>query len=835
MYRFSVLVLFFCLVSVFSTVYSTPVVPYGGYPLYKQCDSRWANNEMIGTTICQVGCLMSSISMSLAGKGVLIDGQLSTPASLNQWLLGNQGYNSNSDLIESQIPLISPLNVDWVGPLYNGTDFTMSEVATMLAEQDIIVILNVDNGGHFVLATGTDSDPSLATTIYVNDPGFQRVSYDYTQVVGYRNESKIEFCIREYDRNMDQIDIIYLFIWMDINVRRNIADLINDATKTGSLDLSKEHATAIKLLVKPSNLFVKCAYDLLIEKLKYKHCQVRLSSLNMINELFLRSKYFRELICNELSMVFEYAIGTDATKHLPPPAQTAIYMKQKALEYVEKWNESFGEHYSHLRVGYNYLKNSLKLKFPERIETLNQREIQEQERKRKTQQLLKIKYNQLVQEFQPVLKKLQDLLDQIEKSLTSIIPSTNNFDDLFDNQEEEKEEDDDDLDETEMTSTTSTTSTTNNNNNNNNRHEDINDILRQGGFGSTSYSIEVTLDTNEVNDIVNNQEIDLNLKEKIGKDLAEVDKQQNLIINDWYNTLIKYDVPREETQAYRNYLRRVIDIQANINNIQSRCNDMKITPIYPDPPRKEKENDDGEMYDDDGNLIEMEMYQPGDNNQEEQDEEEESLVEYQNESNTSFDSTSSPMKYHKHYYGVDIEPPKLEDLPDGETIDDLYARAPVVQTHPMLMHWGKKEVSLHKGLEIEHRFLGESNIEPTISIQHFSSLNQMSTVYEPPTQIHRQCKHQLAKGGGLCPRRDLRICPFHGLIVDRDDEGYPTEEFVQDPDWLKMIELEKEEKKKRKMRKERVIKSNSNNLVNINLDPVQDRIGQVFKNKKMKK
>lgn len=37
------------------------------------------------------------------------------------------------------------------------------------------------------------------------------------------------------------------------------------------------------------------------------------------------------------------------------------------------------------------------------------------------------------------------------------------------------------------------------------------------------------------------------------------------------------------------------------------------------------------------------------------------------------------------------------------------------------------------------------------------------------------CKHPL-HNGGLCPRRDLEICPFHGRIIPRDDSGRPLNE-----------------------------------------------------------
>jgi DNA-binding beta-propeller fold protein YncE len=31
------------------------------YPTYKQCDAAWGNDIMVNTTLCKVGCLMSSM------------------------------------------------------------------------------------------------------------------------------------------------------------------------------------------------------------------------------------------------------------------------------------------------------------------------------------------------------------------------------------------------------------------------------------------------------------------------------------------------------------------------------------------------------------------------------------------------------------------------------------------------------------------------------------------------------------------------------------------------------------------------------------------------------
>jgi len=85
------------------------------YPLFKQCDPKWGSDQM-GTddaTICQVGCLMSSISSAIAGTDIPINGKGSNPGVLNAWLRANGGYTSGSDLEESVVPKIAPTRIAW--------------------------------------------------------------------------------------------------------------------------------------------------------------------------------------------------------------------------------------------------------------------------------------------------------------------------------------------------------------------------------------------------------------------------------------------------------------------------------------------------------------------------------------------------------------------------------------------------------------------------------------------------------------------------------------------------------------------------------------------------
>lgn len=135
------------------------------YPLYKQCDSKWGS-EQLGTssnTICKAGCLMSSVAMALAGIGKNYN-----PGSLNQWLKGHGGYVSGDLFVWGSV---SPLGLSYVGKVAN------SNIASNLAANHI-VILNVHNGGHWVLATSMSG-----STIHVNDPGYSTTSYTLSEIV----------------------------------------------------------------------------------------------------------------------------------------------------------------------------------------------------------------------------------------------------------------------------------------------------------------------------------------------------------------------------------------------------------------------------------------------------------------------------------------------------------------------------------------------------------------------------------------------------------------------------------------------------------------------------
>ena len=128
-----------------TTTPKTPTTP-GKAPHMFQVDPRWAN-EYLGnskTTIGKAGCAMSSVSAMLAAKGVKINGQDANPHTLNQYLKSNGGYSG---------ALINWGAVKGLGFNYQGQITNKNQMVNDLKSGKNL-ILNVQNGGHWVLATG---------------------------------------------------------------------------------------------------------------------------------------------------------------------------------------------------------------------------------------------------------------------------------------------------------------------------------------------------------------------------------------------------------------------------------------------------------------------------------------------------------------------------------------------------------------------------------------------------------------------------------------------------------------------------------------------------------
>ena len=91
------------------------------------------------------------------------------------------------------------------------------------------------------------------------------------------------------------------------------------------------------------------------------HAEIRLSSFQLIDDLFTRSHLFRELLISDFQLFTKLVTGVDSDQSLPPPKPVSEQLKEKSLLAIRNWNEKFGDGYPKLRLGYNYLKFNKKV------------------------------------------------------------------------------------------------------------------------------------------------------------------------------------------------------------------------------------------------------------------------------------------------------------------------------------------------------------------------------------------------------------------------------------------------------------------------------------------
>ena len=140
------------------------------YPLYSQCDPKWSK-ERLGTsshTICEAGDLVSALAMGMTGVG-----HTQTPSTLNNWLKSNKGYDSKTMVVWKTLNAF--------GMTFEGT--VPNSLLRINLDVGYLVIINVNKGAHWVLATGYSG-----STIFVKDSlHTTTTSYDISQVVSGHN------------------------------------------------------------------------------------------------------------------------------------------------------------------------------------------------------------------------------------------------------------------------------------------------------------------------------------------------------------------------------------------------------------------------------------------------------------------------------------------------------------------------------------------------------------------------------------------------------------------------------------------------------------------------
>lgn len=131
----------------------------------------------------------------------------------------------------------------------------------------------------------------------------------------------------------------------------------------------------------------------------------------------MRSKLFRRLIVENLEQLLSLSVGFRRNQPLPAPPAIASKLRLKAIEFLERWNTTFGIHYRQLRLGYDYLKNTLRFQFPNLQANAARAQQERRERELRTKEILLKKYELLKSNLPSIKEEVKSMVDEINECL----------------------------------------------------------------------------------------------------------------------------------------------------------------------------------------------------------------------------------------------------------------------------------------------------------------------------------------------------------------------------------------------------------------------------------
>jgi len=443
--------------------------------------------------------------------------------------------------------------------------------------------------------------------------------------------------------------------------------------------------------------------------------QVRYLALQIIDELFMRSKLFRTLTVENLEQLMSLSVGFRRNSPLPAPPSVASLLRTKAIEFLEKWNVSFGLHYRQLRLGYDYLKNTLKLKFPNIQANVERIRQERREREMRSKEILLNKYESLKEKFSSIKGDILSTMDEIDGCL----------DILHSKQELESDDilDDEELDDF--------------------RSLELQQLRREAlNEGEKVYE---SSDNKVVFDAL--------------RELYKLLVTKHLVsIQEWVSVLVRVEVA--DNRFRDSTLKEFIDIQNRVKSVKKRCEEAGCS--FLNSSKLEEEEDFWE----EGNVVSIESPSSAPDNKKK----------HPDVASTSQNTSSDKLGS----YAKESKSSNTDSLLHGGNQSEsnplrskLLTKAPVVRWGSHLDSWGSNRVFManQRGLDLESHW-GRVDDDAVIPSDIISELSVPAMPYEEKQIEIQPCRAPLRKGG-LCRRRDMKICPFHGPIIPRDDEGKP--------------------------------------------------------------
>ncbi|KAI8078948.1 uncharacterized protein B0P05DRAFT_596799 [Gilbertella persicaria] len=551
---------------------------------------------------------------------------------------------------------------------------------------------------------------------------------------------------------------------MNIEVADKLGQLIKQITETGEWTLNPEKLKTIKSFCKRSDVNVQIAFDWVMFQLKKKHAQIRYSALQLIEQLFDRSKYFRDALTEDFPVFTQLVIGIQGRK-LPPPAQVATKLKDYGIALIKSWYIRYGEKHRQLSIAYDFLlDNGFLDREGGSLSSIHANDYNKSNIEARRKAIHASRFELLKSDIDNHIELIRDNLTNMEGCFEILIPKN-----VFEN---------DDLDFDALLRGEAANTT----------ESGAGDTYKQNiishGLGSNRYKITIDMSEETLMDDVKETEDNKIVFDQLREAYTLLETKQLSHLNTWINALIKIELA--DRVGKEKLVKELLKLKEAANEAIRKCKLLGIEVYQPKPNSTSKlqiieDNDDDEYMD--------ELFEEVD-------------IDTENKESAKDTLSSSKLPPTQRIFPLSFEPSMMEDatysgpppiLPVESSInkedkgktklntgkEELLKRAPVVEWGDDLYYWDKNHVQFNtSGIERDHRFMGIGEGTNEMPEHLLAELRKRPVYYKSEvTKPLQACKHPL-RNGGLCPRKDLVTCPFHGKIIPRDDFGVPLNKDV---------------------------------------------------------
>lgn len=534
----------------------------------------------------------------------------------------------------------------------------------------------------------------------------------------------------------------------------HLRKLVEELTTSGKDQLDVETMKRVKKICKRSDIYVIELYRLLSKQLKKKHAEIRFSCFQIYNEIFCRSHCFRELLLKDFIKFIDLVLGLDPKNPLPKPEAVARKLKQKCVETLQSWYDSYGKGYPTLRRGYVYLRDCKKVDFAElTARTEAERQRAEEERQR-TEELKRKKIEKVTNELEEHTPEIKNSLLQFQNCFKLLIPDVHDFFIVFDDEDISQEggfllDDDSTREEGGFVQEDNAI-----------EMEDEkygSDFMRGHGILKGANIVIDLEDVRKVQETADNEIVIENLKEHINLFNTKLLPQ----VRKWEQIMQPYG------EGNGRLIKRIVETKQQLLNAVKIFGSLQILPKKSSKTVVDSDSDS----DDDDDFVEVPFDDPR-------------VIRAAESEAALLGMTSSSTK------SLNIQPNDPDNQPSTSGSSQASNNSPQTE--------GKVKTTKQNNIRCPDEYLSETDTAPK---RLHNPLAGLSQVWTATPDLHEQdevvstggimgvatqrvnyertwepvkwaCRAPLPNGS-LCPRKDREKCPMHGPIIPRDEAGAP--------------------------------------------------------------